>query len=152
MPVWQVFKVSRKTFFNPSAWLNFNEIKEGNRAIYESVNGLFRTPVAKRTETFAQAVERLKLGEATIERTKEAYFNYAVVFLSLAIVVGLFSIFLLFYHFTISGFLIGIAAAALFAAQAFKYHFWYFQIKHRKLGCTLAEWRQGKPFPQENKS
>lgn len=25
-------------------------------------------------------------------------------------------------------------------ALAFRYHFWYFQIKHRKLGCSIQEW------------
>jgi intracellular multiplication protein IcmV len=26
---------------------------------------------------------------------------------------------------------------------AFRYHFWYFQIKNRKLGCTVYEWYRG---------
>ena len=25
-------------------------------------------------------------------------------------------------------------------ALAFRYHFWHFQIKHRKLGCSFQEW------------
>ena len=29
---------------------------------------------------------------------------------------------------------------AICLAQAFKYHFWYFQIREQRLGCSLGEW------------
>ena len=35
-----------------------------------------------------------------------------------------------------------VALVVMFIALvlAFRYHFWYFQIKQRKLGCTIQEW------------
>ncbi|MFN7097984.1 MAG: type IV secretion protein IcmV, partial [Gammaproteobacteria bacterium] len=29
-------------------------------------------------------------------------------------------------------------------ATACRYHFWYFQVKNRKLGCTIKEWLNEK--------
>ncbi|MBA3661637.1 MAG: hypothetical protein H0W64_07915 [Gammaproteobacteria bacterium] len=152
MSVWQVFKISRKTFFNPSAWFDVASFKEGNRAIYDSVNGLFKIPEAKRTETFEQAVTRMGLSEETLQRRQTDYYNFALILFILGVIVILFSLYLLFFHFSLSGFIIGIPAAGLFLAQAFKYHFWSFQIKHRKLGCTFAEWRRGQPFDQGSRT
>lgn len=38
------------------------------------------------------------------------------------------------------GALVSFAASFLFLAHAFKYHFWAFQIRTQKLGCTFGEW------------
>ena len=59
-----------------------------------------------------------------------------------------FSLYLLFSGFLLSC-LLAIAVSILSLSQAFRYHFWYFQIKHRKLGCTFEEWREGKPRSAE---
>jgi len=60
----------------------------------------------------------------------------------LVVVSFVFAFYLLLVERTVSGFLIGLAVAGLFASQAFRYHFWYFQIQQRKLGCTLEDWKQ----------
>lgn len=146
MSIWQVFKVSRRTFFNPRAWLNYDNIIEGNRAIWQSMRSLFAVRSPRRTETFNQAIERLKLTEEDIKQTEARYIAYVVVFVFFAIISMLFSLYLLFFHISFSGFLIGLATTGLFGSQAFRFHFWYFQIKHRKLGCTFDEWWQGHPF------
>jgi len=31
--------------------------------------------------------------------------------------------------------------------QAFRYHFWLFQLRNRKLGCTLSEWWNARVKP-----
>lgn len=144
MAAWDVFKVNRKTFFNPSAWLNVNEIKDGNRAIAEGLRGLFTAPTPVRTETFEEAIKRLGLTDGTLHQTEQNYLAFAWFFFIISIVTFVFSFILLFYHQTVAGWLICVPAAGLFLVQAFRYHFWYFQIKHRKLGCTFKEWREGK--------
>jgi intracellular multiplication protein IcmV len=47
-------------------------------------------------------------------------------------------------HYSLAGFFLLLTVTALLFANAFRFHFWAFQISQRKLGCTLAEWRRGK--------
>jgi intracellular multiplication protein IcmV len=149
MPLKDVFKVSRKTFLNPSGWLGVNELKNNTAAMWSIIKGIVTPEKTDRVETFEEAMQRLHLTEQDVENNKNTYYLYALGFLVLGIAAFLSSFYYLFYHQTISGCLLGLAVTAFLFAQAFRYHFWYFQIKHRKLGCTFAEWRQGKPFEKE---
>lgn len=139
----EIFKVSRKTFFNPSAWINYDGLKTNTQLAWAIISGLFVVPTPDREESFEQAKKRLKLSEADLEDTKRNYLLFALIFAALGLIVFVFSFYLLFFHRTFHAWLIGIPASGLFFAQAFRFHFWYFQIKHRKLGCTFEEWRRG---------
>jgi intracellular multiplication protein IcmV len=146
MPVKDVFKVSRKTFFNPRAWLGYDELKNQTKTIWDTLRALFTSSKPQRQETFEQAMQRLQLSEKDIKEKQATYLNYAIAFIILAVCSFLSSFYYLIHHHTFSGMILGFAVTTLFATQAFRFHFWYFQIKHRKLGCTYKEWRQGKPF------
>lgn len=146
MALKDVFKVSRKTFFNPSGWLGYNEIKSYTRFLWETLKNLFIPAKPEHSETFEQALDRLHLTETDIQISAKHYLIYAIIFVVLAVGAIGYSFYLLLVHGTLAGWILSIAVAALFFSQAFRFHFWYFQIKHRKLGCTFAEWRRGKPF------
>lgn len=134
-------KISRKTFFNPTGWIDYNSLKNQNKLIWSSVSGLFKASTPNRTETFEAAMERLGLTEEDVRNTQKTYSNYALAFLLLGLLVFLYSFYLLFRHGTFTGWLLGIGATALFWAQAYRYDFWVFQMKRRKLGATFAEWK-----------
>jgi intracellular multiplication protein IcmV len=142
MAIKDIFKVSRKTFLDPSAWIGIPEIKDSTKTIWQIIRGLVTIPTTSRTETFEEALIRMNLTEQDIKEQSERYFIYAVVFATLVVVTLVFAFYLLLVDWAISGFLIGLAVAALFASQAFRYHFWCFQIQQRKLGCTFQEWKQ----------
>lgn len=145
----QIFKVSRKTFINLRAWADYDSFKDSNRTILDILKSLFITPAPQREETFEQSMQRLGLSESDVLQAQRNYYIYAIIFAVIGAVVILFGFYLLFFHRTFQGWLLAMAASALFLAQAFRYHFWYFQIKHRKLGCTFEEWRHGKPFDKD---
>ena len=145
MAIRDIFKVSRKTFFNPSGWLDTESLIAYNTTIWGSIRGLFRAPAAEKKETFAEAAARLHLTEEDIVRIQNNYLIYALIFIVLGVVLFLFSLYLAFYHNTFHGWLLALVAAGLAGAQAFRFHFWYFQVKFRKLGCTFEEWKRGKP-------
>ena len=151
MALKDVFKFSRKTFFNPSGWFGVDYFKVVTRTIWGLVSPLFVLPEARRTETFEQALERLKLTDADVQQTGQVYFIYALIFAACSIGAVIFGLYYLFVHSGFFAFLVALSVAALFASQAFRYHFWFFQIKHRKLGCTFDEWWQGKMINQEPK-
>lgn len=150
MAIKDVFKVSRKTFFNPRAWLGYDQLKSQTSTIWDIFKKLFTPAKPERQETFDEAMKRLEITEDDLKVKKATYLNYAIAFIMLATISFISSFFYLFYYHTFAGMMLGFAVTTLFATQAFRFHFWYFQIKHRKLGCTYQEWRQGKPFePKE---
>lgn len=145
MAVKDVFKVSRKTFFNPKAWIGYDLLKDQTRTIWSFVKTATATAAPpENPETFEEAMQRLELSEADVQSTANRYLTYACCFIALTAVNFMYAVYLLFHHKAFLGLVLGLAVCALLLAQAFRYHFWYFQIKNRKLGCTIEEWRAGK--------
>lgn len=148
MAVKDIFKVSRKTFFAPGAWLGYDFVK--NQSIYlwtvlkSLINALFPQKTTLHPETFEQAMQRLSLTEESLKETERLYLLFAAFFALLGVMVIVVAVlFLLAGH--LAATLISFGIVAFLFSQAFRYHFWRFQIKHRKLGCTFQEWRTGNP-------
>lgn len=141
MALKDVVKVDRKTFFNPRAWFGYDSLKEETRTIWDYIKDLVIPPKPTREETFEQAMERMQVTDSDLQTMSKNYFRAAMMFLALAAGMFIYAFFLLIHYIALGGFALGIAVCALFLAQAFRFHFWYFQIKQRKLGCTFAEWR-----------
>lgn len=147
MAVKDVIKVSRKTFFAPGSWLGFDFLKTQSVYLWQFfkrlIGGVILPPKPEQIETFEQAMQRLNVAEERLEETSQLYLLFAGFFCLLAVMVLIISVlFLLEAH--LAACLISLAIVVFLLAQAFRYHFWRFQIKHRKLGCTFEEWRHGK--------
>lgn len=149
MPVKDIFKISRKTFFNPTGWLGYNLISSQFRWTKDVIKELFTPARSLREETFEQALIRLNLTEEELQERAKIYLIYALIFLSLGACTFAYSFFLLFYHGTFSGWILAMGVTALFLVQAVRFDFWRFQIKQRRLGCTLHEWWHGKINPED---
>lgn len=151
MAIKDVFKVSRKTFFNPSAWLGYKQLKVNSLAIWGFVKLAITPAKPERSESFEEAMKRFKLSETDIKEQKTTYFMYAFCFaLAGLVIVGASFYYLIHYH-SLAGFLVGLVVSTFAFAQAFRFHFWYFQLKFRKLGCTVKEWLNGKPINGKSK-
>ena len=149
MPIKDVVKVNRKTFFDPRGWLGYDLLKTQTLTTWNFLKDLFAPAQVVHEETFEQAMERMKVTEADIQKISQNYAIYKVFFLLLAVLMFFYGFFLLIHHHTFGGWMLSMAVTALLGAQAFRFSFWHFQIKHRKLGCTFAEWRGGKPFDEK---
>lgn len=141
MAIRDLFKLSRKTFINPGGWLDFQGLKEQNATIFSVLKSLFVTAPPAREETYEQARERLGLTEEDTQASASLYRTYALFFGLIGLVVFLYSFYLLFTK-VLMGFLLGLCVAGLFFAFAFKYDFWSFQIRQRKLGATFKDWKE----------
>jgi len=150
MPLKDVVKVSRKTFFNPSGWLGYDMLKSQFRISWSVIKNLYSPPSLTREETFEQATQRFKLADEQVQSVSRNFLIYSIAFAVFGLATMLFSVYLLFHHGTFAGFMIGVATTAVFLAYAFRYSFWRFEIKHRKLGCTFEEWLRGKPLKKED--
>ncbi len=152
MAILDVFKVSFRTFFNPKAWIGTTNLRATTGVIWGITKGLFVAPEAERTETFEDAIDRLHLKKEELEKRKNTFLTYSVLFVMLAGFSFATSFVLALQYHSFYGWLFSILVTLLFLSQAFRYHFWFFQIKHRKLGCTFQEWWQGKPNSEGKKS
>lgn len=141
MAIRDVLKVSRKTFFNPTGWLGLNMLKGQSIWLWSTLMLIFTPVKPTREETFEAAMQRLHLTEEDVKDGALTYRYYALGFLVLAIIAFAYAFFLLFGHFSILGWFLGLAVSALFASQAFQYDFWSLQMRRRKLGLTFADWR-----------
>lgn len=144
MEVKKIFKVSRKTFLNPSGWIDYDSLKAQNKTIWQILKTTFTADRPLREETFEEATQRQGLTEADIREAETSYKTYAYLFAILGVAAIVFAFYLIFVHYTLAGWVLGMVVAALLFGQAFRYDFWAFQIKHKKLGCTFAEWKRGK--------
>ncbi len=131
-----------RSFLPIRSALCVDEAKESIGTFKKIVKDVYKRPRAERIETFEEALVRLSLTE---EDVKERYRDYQHLFYLFSFVAsGLFfySFYMLFLGF-FNGFILSLAVCLLAALQAFKRHFWMFQVKKRKLGCTLLEWWRG---------
>ncbi|OGT42653.1 MAG: hypothetical protein A3F42_03865, partial [Gammaproteobacteria bacterium RIFCSPHIGHO2_12_FULL_37_34] len=144
MAVRQVFKVSRKTFFNPRGWFGYDGFKEDTKTIWGIVIDLFSPPATAQEETFEEAMQRLELSESDLQSTARHYYFYILFFAILGTGILFYAFYLIFQYHLFWPWLLAMSIAALFYVYAFRYHFWIFQIKRRKLGCTFAEWWAGQ--------
>lgn len=135
-------KVNKKTFFNPSAWIDMAAIKDQQKVIWDILKGSMTAPTEGRARTFEEVVKEKKLKESDIAEGISTYKALAVVFIILAVAALLYACLLLFKYYSITGMLLSIAVSALFFSQAFKYDFWAFEMRERKLGLTITDWKR----------
>lgn len=142
MAIRDLFKFSRKTFFNPLGWIDYNFLVQQNRTIATVLRGLFSKATPDRRETFEEAKARLHLSEPALNRMRRNYKICALFFLLLGILVFAHSFYILFAYYSITGWLIGMGVTAMFLSQAFRYDFWALQIEKRHLGITFKQWQK----------
>jgi intracellular multiplication protein IcmV len=135
-------KPPRKPFFNFKGWLGWNEIERGGTAIKTMAKDLFIPKEAIRTESFEESLIRLNLTEADILKQIKNFQRLFITFLIASFSLFFYAFYMLFNEaYTASLACFGLTAFLL--AQTFRYHFWWFQMKRRKLGCSFREWLQG---------
>lgn len=140
-----------KTFL-PSGWLygEVEDLKDQNKSLYRILKSLFTKDTPVREESFADAMVRLNLTEEYVKRTAATYHIYAILFFILGLAIFTYGFYVLFAHSTLSGWLLSMAASGLCLAQAFRFDFWSYQMRVRKLGVSFNEWLEsvvGKKGP-----
>lgn len=133
-----------KPFVNVTYWVNYDEHKSTWSKLLASVTSLlFPTLEPKRKETFEQAVQRMNISERGLATRQKQCLSFAVLFFIAGVILLVYTASLLLNKEFAASFL-GIGVTSLVFTYAFRYHFWYFQIKNRRLGCSLAEWWSSK--------
>ena len=125
--------------FYPTKWLGITQIKQQTIGIKALILGLFNPRKARQTETFAAALQRLKLTEQDIQKRQQEFNTLYKIFSSIALILMAYICYL-FYHKAWWPALGSCGILLIILAHVFRYHFWLFQIQQRKLGCSFKEW------------
>src|SRR5437773_2336556 len=102
MAIRDVFRISRKTFFDPKGWIGYDELKAYNRIIGSDLKTIMTPAKPERIESFQEAMDRLNVTEADVAETAKRYLLYTVIFIILAGIAFATGFYLLFEHGTIS--------------------------------------------------
>ena len=91
------------------------------------------------TESFEAAKVRLKLTDQDLLIRQKGLLRLVIIMLSTAMLLFIYFLYNLYYA-RFAAVLMSSVVMLLALVLAFRYHFWYFQIKQQKLGCTLKDW------------
>jgi intracellular multiplication protein IcmV len=133
-----------KKFFNVRAWSDWDRSESIATYFLNIIRRLFLPQYGKKTDTksFEDVVKGLQLTEEDL-RLRATNLKRLCVFM---VILGggfyCYAMYQLLYG-SILGVVLSCVLMFISFALAFRYHFWYFQIEHRKLGCKISEWFKG---------
>lgn len=128
---------------NVRSWVDWDRMKLFTRYLIDGFKKFFVPQKREKGESFEAATKRLKLNESELVARQAGLLRLSILMVVIAFLLLAYSVYL----FLIGGYrggVVGIVVMLIALVLAFRYHFWYFQIKERKLGCTIQEWfKQG---------
>ncbi len=129
--------------FNVKSWIDLERIRSGKRYIVEQCSTYFVPRKIKKIESFDSAKARLNLSDQDVLVRQHGLLRLSLIMIGAAIIVFAYLMYNLFYAYYAAA-LVSLVVMMIALVLAFRYHFWYFQIKHKQLGCSVREWfRQG---------
>lgn len=128
--------------FNINKWIAWRDIAVSSKIFFSIARGVLKRPTVKISEeTFEEAVQRLHLTEEDIKTRQKVLFRNTIIFLIMSGLLLIYTIYLLS-TLHIIAFLMSLLLNILIFTFAYREHFWYTQIKYRKLGLDFKTWRQ----------
>lgn len=124
-------------------WIDYQQLAKNNRSFFGFIKKFFIPDQAKARESFEEALFRLKLTPADLVQRSKEFSRLMWIWIFLFLVNIAYSIYLLHNHF-FRGFYPCLGISIIILTQIFRYHFWLFQIKQRRLGCSFRDWLNGQ--------
>ena len=137
-----------KPFVNVHQWIGLRNLATMSRGVATAVTNVFVPAKSERTESFQEAIERLNLTPQDVQEKQHAFFRIAMVMGAFGVLCLFYMLYLLWSGHLAAG-LIDLIVSLIIFAYAFRFHFWYFQLKNKKLGCTFKEWMDAKVSGEE---
>lgn len=125
--------------FNFRSWLDYERIRAFTQYLVNVLKKMFVPQKYVATESFEQAMLRQNISEKDLVARKTALYRLSILMCFFAFLIFIYTGYQLFYG-SYRAVLVSIVVMLIALVLAFRYHFWYFQIKERKLGVTLREW------------
>jgi intracellular multiplication protein IcmV len=120
-------------------WIDYQHLSKSNRSVFAFIKKFFIPEQASTQESFEEALLRLKLTSEDLAQRSREFTRLMWIWVFLFLVSISYSIYLFHIH-AFRGFYPGLGICFIILTQIFRYHFWLFQIKQRRLGCGFCDW------------
>lgn len=120
-------------------WIGLENIKGTTGFLFRSIMPCFRPEETDAKDSFNEAIKKLNLSEDDINLRKQEFQNLFILHLFISALVFCYSMYL----FATNNWGGGLMTLCIFCyplAITFKFHFWLYQMKTRKLGHSLRDW------------
>ena len=124
---------------NIRSWADWERVKVFTLYLGYGVQRLIVPQKKNASESFNTAMQRLNISEEQLIAKQKALYRLSMVMLVGAFLIFIYSIYHLIFG-TYRAALVSLIVMMIAGVLSFRYHFWYFQISQRKLGCTFNEW------------
>ena len=125
--------------FNFRRWLDWERMKSSTLYLKNGIKKILIPQRQKATESFKAAQTRLNLTDTDLLERQKGLMRLCVLMLLFSSAMFFYSLYLL-YYLQIKALVVSVVVMMLGLTLAFRYHFWSFQIKSHKLGCSFREW------------
>jgi hypothetical protein len=135
-------KRSFGSMFNVTRWIAWGEIAGSTKIIWGIARNTLitdRSPKDAISETFEEAVQRLALTKEDIKQRQKTFLHNSIAFLIIGVLLFAYAIYLLVNSYLLATF-ISLLLTTLVLVYAYREHFWYTQMKYRKLGLNFKIW------------
>ena len=131
-----------KRVFNIRQWSDYDRLKAFTQFLGDGIKKMVvprKADVQNTEETFSEALTELNLTEDDLRARSKGLYRLSMLMCTITFFILSYAV----YHLIIGNYkaaIISLVVSRSSLVLAFRYHFWYFQIKERKLGCTIQEW------------
>lgn len=132
-----------KRIFNFRYWADWDRVKSFTAYVGHGMKKLFVPMKQHQVDSFEESMKKYHVTEEALQDKQKALLRLCLIMLGAALLILLYAAYQLYYG-AYRATLISLIVMLIALALAFRYHFWYFQMKTRHLGCTFLQWwRQG---------
>lgn len=131
-----------KSVFNVRSWLDYDRLRSFTTYLGGGMKKMFvprQVNVEDASNSFNEMVASMNLSEQDLASRAKGLYRLSVLMGMVAGGIFLYAIYHLVYG-NWKAVIVSLVVSSISLVLSFRYHFWYFQIKERKLGCTLREW------------
>ena len=125
--------------FKIQCWSDANRVKGFFYYVFGMFQRLFVMRPKPAEEEFSKAQARLNLTDDMLLKKQQSLFKVSVLMAVFGLGMLFYTVYQCFY-----GSFVAVALSLIVSllgwAFAFRYHFWYFQMREKKLGCSFSEW------------
>lgn len=135
-------KSGRKGIFRQmvdvSSWMDLQGLRDTSKNIGEAFRDLQSVRIPPERETFDEAMQRLNLDEDGLKRRMRQCLYTAWLYFSIGVVLFFYAFYLLIFAHTF-GAVVSAILTAITLTLAYREAFWYYQMRVRKLGCSIFD-------------
>lgn len=135
-----------KSIFNVREWMDYDRLKSFSKFLSQGAKTMFVPQSSEKKEktiSFAAMAKQMNLTDDMLKARSQALYRLSLLMCFLATCIAIYCAYHIFLG-NIAAAILSFIVMLIALSLACRYHFWYFQIKKRKLGCTFKEWyREG---------